>query len=140
MNNGHAAKKQKISPIENDLLTLKNIVEVDGKACTHEVAWPPGMHIATDLFHFLLQFKLINKNTRLQATMALHSLLQHVPDHLPVNTLLKSTHSNKQQSIASKQDTLSLLQLTLLPAKQSLLNMHLPWHSVMELVLSTHLH
>lgn len=23
--------------------TLMNVVEIDGKSCTHEVSWPPGM-------------------------------------------------------------------------------------------------
>jgi hypothetical protein len=25
--------------------TLMNVVEIDGKSCAHEVAWPPGMFI-----------------------------------------------------------------------------------------------
>jgi hypothetical protein len=24
------------------LIALKNVIEVDGKSCSHEVAWPPG--------------------------------------------------------------------------------------------------
>ena len=52
---------------------LKNVVEIDGKACTHEVSWPPGGFIvmliclnwpAVAQLKLCLQFAQFSRNER----------------------------------------------------------------------------
>lgn len=56
-----AEKKRKREPGEEDIVigigqNQKNVIEIQGKSCLHEVAWPPGafqndMSLHARLFH-----------------------------------------------------------------------------------------
>ena len=37
-----APKRPKLEEPANQLHSLRNIIEINGKSCTHEVAWPSG--------------------------------------------------------------------------------------------------
>lgn len=43
MDDAQPSKRPRIEHTTARGPTLMNVVEIDGKSCTHEVSWPPGM-------------------------------------------------------------------------------------------------
>lgn len=60
MNSEPEAKRARIEPENQEketVLQKKNLIEIDGKSCTHEVAWPPGKGLSPSFYLF---FRLFN--------------------------------------------------------------------------------
>ena len=55
MNSEPEAKRARIEPENQEketVLQKKNLIEIDGKSCTHEVAWPPGKGLSPSFYLF----------------------------------------------------------------------------------------